>query len=110
MAKVQVRLKRAIGPAFTPGAIAEGIKAATKEALEYGKGVVKDYTPVDVGLLQSQWFYRTAEGLLYNEVPYSPYVEEGTTKMEGREMAERATPEIASYLEQALSQEFEKLN
>ncbi len=110
MARVQVRIKKVTGPAFTPDAIAQAIKTATKDSLEYGKGIIKDATPVDTGYLESQWFYRTEENALYNEVPYAPYVEAGTEKMEGREMAERSTPVIASYFEQALSQEFQKLN
>lgn len=110
MAQVRVRIARISGPAFQPEAITNALKAATKAALEYGKGVVKDYTPIDTGYLESQWFYRTAESALYNEVAYAPYVEEGTSKMEGREMAERATPEIASYFEQAMSEELQKLN
>lgn len=102
------RTVKTSGPVFDGKSLAPLIKVAVRDTLEYGKGVIKDATPVDTGNLQSKWFFRTEQLAIYNEVPYAPYVEDGTSKMEGQFMAQNSVPAISEYLEQAVSIEINK--
>lgn len=92
------------GPLFNRGNVEAAIQAATKETLEFGKGVIKEKTPVDTGLLQSQWFYRTGAKKIFNETHYSIFVEWGTYKMAPRAMARKSVPEIGDHYSEQLSE------
>jgi hypothetical protein len=94
---------RVTGSLFRPGASQRAINAATKETLEFGKGVIQENTPVDTGLLKREWHYRTSERMIFNEVPYSVWVEGGTKKMAARGMAFYMLPHIAKYYEEAIA-------
>lgn len=106
---IAIRRVKVSGPAFEPGVVKRAIDDATLETLKFGRGAIADFTPVDTGLLQSSWFDNN-QNTIYNEVPYSVYVEEGTVKMAGRFMAERSVPAIADYYERMLSEKLERLN
>ena len=93
------------GRLFQTGNVEAAIQAATKNTLEYGKGIVKARTPVDTGLLQSSWFYRTGAKKIFNEVRYGIFVEWGTYKMAPRSMARKSLPEIGARYEQELSEQ-----
>ena len=99
------------GPLFDTGNVEAAIQAATKETLEYGKGIIKERTPVDTGLLKSQWFYRTAQKKIINTVYYSIFQEFGTRFMAPRAMARRSLPEIGQHYTNQLSEKLgQRLN
>ena len=93
------------GPLFQTGNVEAAIQAATRNTLEYGKGVVKARTPVDTGLLQSSWFYRTGAKKIFNSTDYGIHVEFGTRFMAPRAMAKKSLPEIGEKYEQELSEQ-----
>jgi len=93
------------GPLFQTGNVEAAIQAATKNTLEYGKGVVKARTPVDTGELESGWFYRTGAKKIFNEVHHGIFNEWGTRFMEPRSMARKSLPEIGARYEQELSEQ-----
>lgn len=111
MPSVKVRIKTVKGAVFKPGAIADAIRTATRETLDYGQAIIQSITPIDTGLLQASWETESGrnESSIYDEVPYAPFVEEGTSRMAGRFMAARSVPAIADYLEDRLNKEIEKL-
>lgn len=82
--------------------VKRGLKQATRETLPYGKGVVQQRTPVDTGLLRKSWHYLTDDRVIWNEVHYSAWVEEGTSRMAGRFMARDSLPEISDYYAQMI--------
>ena len=99
------------GPLFDTRNVEAAIQAATKETLEYGKGIIKERTPVDTGLLKSQWFYRTGEKKIFNETHYSIFVEWGTRFMSPRAMAQKSLPEIGQHYTNQLSEKLgQRLN
>jgi hypothetical protein len=110
--RVRVQIKPPTGPAFTPGAMKSAINRAKSATLSYGKGAIAAITPVDTGLLESSWEtdWGEDESTIYNEVPYSIYVEEGTSRMAGRFMAQRSVPAIADYFADEISKNLDALN
>lgn len=90
MAKV-----RLIGPLWAKDAGDRVLDAATAETLKFGKGLIQSLTPVRSGDLQAGW--QTDKSTIYNEVPYCRYVDEGTSRMEGRFMTQRSIPQIEAY-------------
>jgi hypothetical protein len=103
--RVGVKLE---GPLWKDDAIKKPLNKAIKRTLEYGKGVIKERTPVKTGLLKSQWFYRTEQRAIFNEVPYSIFVEYGTRFMFARMMAQNSIPDIQGYFEQAIAEELQR--
>lgn len=91
------------GPIFQTENVEKAIARATKDTLIYGKRVIKEKTPVDTGLLKSQWFYRTGQRKIFNEVYYSIFVEAGTRFMSPRAMAQKSAPAIGQRYEVNLS-------
>jgi hypothetical protein len=87
---------RKSGPVFN-GQRVDGRKQLTKAAyvtLQKGKKIAQGKTPVDTGRLRGGWEIVVANAALENAVPYSTYVEAGTTKMSGRFYARDSVPEI----------------
>jgi hypothetical protein len=90
------------GNLFRLGVTDGVLKRATKDTLEGGKKLIQKETPVDTGLLKKSWHYRTAQRMIYNEVPYSVWVEGGTRKMAARRMAGNSIPAIAQLYEERI--------
>jgi hypothetical protein len=68
------------GPVFNgaDAAVRKAVERALKETTEYGKGRIRAVTPVDTGLLKSQWkIHRDAwnEYRIQDDVFYSVYQE-----------------------------------
>jgi hypothetical protein len=84
------------GPIFRSGTSKKAIKAAKRDALDFGVGEIKTWTPVRTGRLKRGWAYKNTD-TIYNETPYTRYVEEGTYKMEGYFMVRDTLPRIADY-------------
>lgn len=101
---------RAQGPIFQGGGarVKLALRRALKRTLEHGKRIVKVRTPVRTGLLQRGWRYRTEERAIYNEVPYSIFVEYGTRRMEARAMASNSLAEIEEFYVDAISEEIKR--
>lgn len=106
-ANVRVSLKRVVGPLFAPNVTARAIATAKKETLDYGQAIIQVKTPVDTGRLQA-WWETDRIDTIFNEIPYSVYVEEGTSKMEGRFMAQRSLDEIGGYFSDRITKELDK--
>ncbi|MBE9178678.1 hypothetical protein IQ268_08910 [Oculatella sp. LEGE 06141] len=103
--KGRVRLE---GLLFEAGAVEQAIVQATKETLEPGKEIAQRYTPVRTAYLQSNW-EDNDRNTIFNATPYSAWVEEGTSKMEGRFYAEKSVPEIGELYEESLSRHLRSL-
>ena len=98
-AKYTIRYR---GPVFE-GRSKDLISGAIRATLAYGGRVIADRTPVLTGALQAGW-ENDSETLIYNAVPYSLYVEDGTSRTSARRMAANSLPDIAQRLETELTQ------
>lgn len=84
------------GPIFN-GKRVDGRPQLTKaayETLRQGRKIAQDNTPVKTGRLRRGWEVVPASTALENPVPYSVYVEEGTSRFVGRFYAEKSVPAI----------------
>ena len=84
------------GPIFRSGAMKHALAQAKQAAMEYGVKEVASWTPVKTGRLKAGW-QNDNRSAIYNEVPYTKYVEEGTYKMEGYFMVRDTLPKIEDY-------------
>ena len=96
------------GPLFVTGSVKSAIEAATRETLRFGQSTIAAATPIDTGRLQASWENDDAQ-TIYSEVEYAPYVEEGTTHMTGRFMAQNSMPAINEFHENAVNRNLENL-
>jgi hypothetical protein len=91
------------GNLFRPGVTDDVLKRATKETLEGGKRLIQKATPVDTGLLRKSWQTNQARRMIYNEIPYSVWVEGGTRRMAARRMAGNSIPAIERLYQERVS-------
>jgi hypothetical protein len=84
------------GPIFRSGTAKQALKRAKQAAMEFGVGEIGTWTPVKTGRLKAGWRHDD-RSKIYNEVPYTKYVEEGTYKMEGYFMVRDTLPRIEDY-------------
>lgn len=100
----------AYGPLFETKTVTPAIRKAAQAALTYGITAVKAKTPVDTGLLRSQWEGRLdGRGVRFqNNTPYAVFVENGTRSMRARPMLSSTLPEVQAVFQQRLSAELGK--
>lgn len=91
---------RLIGPIWAKDVGRAVIRPATQDTLKYGKGLIRSLTPVRSGQLERGW--QSDKQSIYNEVEYCPYVDQGTSRFEGRFMTQRSIPQIAEYYVDAI--------
>lgn len=101
---MQIRYSvRKSGNLFRPGVTNDVLKRAVKDTLEPGKRLIQKATPVHTGLLRKSWRTNLAQRMIYNEIPYSVWVEGGTRKMAARRMAGNSIPAIGRLYEERIS-------
>lgn len=88
------------GPIFRSGTAKRALKQAKQSAIEFGVGEIRTWTPVDTGRLRAGWQYTSTT--IYNNVPYTTFVEEGTSKMEGYFMVRDTLPRIEAFFGDAV--------
>jgi hypothetical protein len=86
------------GALFDSPDITPGIARAANIAAVFGRALIKAKTPIDTGLLKSDWQVKLeGQGLrITNNAPYAGFVEFGTRKMAPRAMMTSSMPEIQS--------------
>lgn len=98
---------RVFGPLFEVGIVPRLLGRATRETMEYGKGVIREDTPILTGRLRAGW--ESDQSTIYNEVPYCRWVEEGTRRMNGRGMVRKNLPAIRVYYLKAIARQIGSL-
>lgn len=95
------------GQLFEGTAITPAIRKAAQQTLDYGMTAIRVRTPVDTGLLKSQWTGRLeGHGVrIENPTPYSTYVEMGTRRMAARPMVGATYPEMVRRFRTYLGKE-----
>jgi hypothetical protein len=83
-------------------AAARACVAGVTETLELARTYAVGVTPVDIGWLRAGWAVSDVEihnlthvvGTLYNPVEYAGFVNDGTSRMQGRHMLEQAVDAV----------------
>lgn len=72
---------------------------------------LQTYTPVDTGLLTSQWKVKSSKlGIhINNTTPYAAFINDGTVRIKPRRMVEKATPKILDDYEKAILDNIERI-
>ncbi len=102
---------RTSGLIFEPGSSAKLVGEVTKEAIKYGRSLIKSRTPVRTGNLRDGWQTDLSfpNGSIFSDVEYGIFVERGTRYFVGRRMMERSLPDIDRYAERELRQKVRRL-
>lgn len=79
-----------------------------RDTLEPVKAMVQATTPVRSGRLRAGWETNRVD-TVYNEVPYSDFVEAGTKRMRGRFMLRDSLEAIAQRAEENVSRRIDRL-
>jgi hypothetical protein len=74
---------------------------ALSEVLAIGVDIIGDRTPVDTGRLRNSW--DSTDDSIFNDTPYFPFVEYGTSKMSARLMMTKSIPEIVELFGERLA-------
>lgn len=69
------------------------------------------YTPVDTGLLTSQWKVKPSSlgVVIENKTPYASFINDGTSRISPFNMVEKATPKILDDYERAIYNNIDKI-
>jgi hypothetical protein len=91
------------GPLFNNPDIAQDCQVAIDRTLEFGLRIVQEATPVITGALKQGWYVQHSQHAITNSEPYCVYVENGTSRFEGRHMVGRNIGIIQEKLSEQLS-------
>ncbi|MGJ3244943.1 MAG: hypothetical protein ACFE0I_02580 [Elainellaceae cyanobacterium] len=83
------------GPIFSRDPIKRKvIDPAAEETLDFAKGIIRDRTPEDTGKARAGWEIDEGKGIIFNDVAYVRYLEEGTRHMKAVAMVARSSDAI----------------
>ena len=101
---------KVVGKLFT-GKVTQAVRRAIRATEKDAISILRKNTPVDTGLLRSNWGAIPKTGrnfaqlTLYNNTYYAGYVESGTRRMRGRFMTRRSLPQIQVAFRENLQKE-----
>lgn len=78
--------------ALFDGEVTKRSEEAIEDALLFGALVIQEKTPIKSGALAAGWDFDKQS--IFNEVPYTDYIENGTTKIAPRYMVKSSVPVI----------------
>ncbi len=98
------------GQLFNGDKVTPAIAAAANVARSYGLALLAARTPVDTGLLKSNWKAKLeGQGIRwFNGTDYASFVEYGTRRMKPRHMLTNSIPDISEVFEAELAKNIGK--
>jgi hypothetical protein len=107
MANVPIKF---YGELFTKGSVTPAIARAANIAKTFGLALISARTPVDTGLLRSNWKAKLeGNGIVWqNDTSYAGFVELGTRKMRARHMMTDSLLDISEVFESELLKDLGK--
>jgi hypothetical protein len=83
------------GKIFENGALLPQIQKTIARTTVYGSSLIASKTPVRTGMLQDGWTPLVTS--IFNNVPYGIFIEDGTRRIQARNMVKNSLPDIEEY-------------